>query len=108
MPHLWIVASLLSNFAIIGVEYLNRTSPSLLTSWSRAWPLIFLGQLCLWYSYRHAPALFTAWIVFTIGNSLVRILMAATLLDEPLRLPWIVAAATAMIVGSYCIKQAIG
>lgn len=102
----WWAISLLSNIAIIATEYLNRTSPTLPAAWSRSWPLILMAQAGLWFSYRHAPSLLGAWIVFTIGNSAVRLLMASTVLGEPFRPQWALLGAGLMVAASFCIKRA--
>ena len=102
----WWVISLISNVAIIATEYINRTSPSIGAAVRKTWPLILLAQACLFFSYNRAPSLLAAWIVFTIGNSAMRLTMAATVLDEPLKLKWALAAAALMVAGSYCIKRA--
>lgn len=107
-PYLWVAISLLSNVAIIWTEYLNRQSPSWPAALRYTLPLIVVAQACLWYSYRHAPALLMAWIVFTVGNSAVRLTMAATVLGEPFHGRWAVLAAALMVLGSYCIKRATG
>lgn len=102
----WWAVSLASNVAIIATEYVNRTSPTLWGAWSRTWPLILVAQAGLWFSYRHAPSLLAAWIVFTCGNSAIRLLMAATVLGEPFRAPWALAGAALMVLASWCIKRA--
>lgn len=75
-PHAWIVASLASNVAIIATEYLNRNADGLGAAVSRTWPLIIFAQICLFASFnRHIGAShwFTAWAVFTLGNTAMRI-----------------------------------
>lgn len=102
----WWAVSLISNVAIIATEYLNRTSPTLWAAWSRTWPLILVAQAGLWFSYRHAPTLMVAWVVFTTGNSAIRLLMAATVLGEPFRPQWALLGAGCMVAGSFCVKRA--
>lgn len=102
----WWVVSLASNAAIIRTEYLNRTAPSFPAALVNTWPLILFAQACLFYSYNRAPSLLIAWVVFTTGNSAMRLIMARFFLDEPFRPAWALAAASLMIAGSYCIKMA--
>lgn len=104
----WWAISLLSNVAIIATEYLNRTQPSMQEALVRTWPLIVLAQVCLYFSYNRAPSLLVAWIMFSVGNSAMRLLMAGTVMHEPFHAPWAVAGAVLMMVASYCIKQATG
>lgn len=103
----WWLASLAANAAIITIEYLNRTSvDGLGGTLSRTWWLIALAQSFLFFAYNGAPSLMVAWVVFTIGNSLMRLVMAGTILNEPLSYLWAGAGVAAMSVASYCIKQA--
>ena len=105
---LWAFASLLANATIIATEYLNRTQPTLLAAWSRTWPLILVAQACLYFSYNRAPSLLMAWIVFTVGNSMMRLTMAYLFLKEPFHAQWAVGGALLMALASYCIKKATG
>jgi len=102
----WWLISLVSNVAIIATEYVNRTSPTQLHALRYTWILIVIAQTCLYYSYRGAPSLLIAWVVFTIGNSAVRLAMASTVLGEPFRPSWALLAALLMSAGAYCIKMA--
>lgn len=106
LPIPWWVLSLVSNVAIIATEYMNRQQPTLLEAWARTWPLILVAQACLYFSYNRAPALLTAWIVFTVGNSIIRLTMASTFLGEPFKAHWAVSGAFFMAVASYCVKMA--
>lgn len=71
----WYVACMIANAGIMAVEYINRITPG---GWHNALPktLIFIviAQWSLYHAWVHAPHWFSAWIVFTIGNSLMRIL----------------------------------
>ena len=106
LPVPWWLLSLVSNVAIIATEYLNRKQPTLLSAWGRTWPLILVAQACLYFSYNRAPSLLTAWIVFTVGNSIIRLTMAGTVLGEPFKPHWAFAGAALMAVASYCVKMA--
>lgn len=102
----WWMISLISNFAIITTEYLNRTEPTQYEALKKTFILIVIAQTCLYYSYNGAPSLMMAWVVFTIGNSVMRLGMAGLVLNEPLKLPWAVLACLLMTTGAYCIKLA--
>jgi len=105
-PEVWIAVSLLTNLAVISVECLNRTSPSLLFALSRTWPLIVLAQFGLWYSYRHAPSLLMAWVVFTAGNSVLRLLATGNVLGETFQTRWAILGAGLIACGAFCMKRA--
>lgn len=102
----WWMISLIANFAIITTEYINRTSPTQLDALKKTAILIVIAQTCLYYSYNGAPSLMMAWVVFTIGNSAMRLGMAGLILNEPLKLPWALLAVGLMTAGAWCIKLA--
>lgn len=70
----WWLASLIANVSIIFTEYTNRAHPG---GWTEALPYTFLpivlAQWCLWLSFSGAPHWLTAWAVFTVGNSVMRV-----------------------------------
>lgn len=103
----WWVCSILSNVAIITVEYLNRYSGG--GSWLMAlrftWPLIILAQWCLWRSWSTAPHWLSAWMVFTIGNSLVRVLAVGVFGAGEVAAWWrVLTGITVMMAGSFLLK----
>lgn len=100
----WIAASLMANAAIISVEYLNRTEPTLGSALVRTWPMIILAQVCLYFSWHHAPSLMVAWAVFALGNSMMRLAMVGCILGEPMKTAWTLAGIAAMVGGSYLVK----
>lgn len=70
----WWMASLISNAAIIVVEYLNRNTPGgWLAVLPRTAPLIVVAQWALYTAWHGAPTWMHAWVVFTLGNSCMRI-----------------------------------
>jgi hypothetical protein len=103
MPY-WVLANLLANASIMCVEYLNRTQPDLPAALLRTWPLIVVGQVCLWYSWKHAPSLLLCWAVFSVGNSLMRLALVTSILGEPTRMPWVLGGIGLMFGGSYLVK----
>lgn len=71
----WYLASLLANLCIIVVEYINReTVGGFSQALLRTFPFIFVAQWCLFTAWNGAPHWLTAWVVFAIGNSLMRVL----------------------------------
>lgn len=102
----WWILSIISNAAIITTEYMNRIQPTQLEALRYTWLLILIAQTCLYYSYNGAPSLMGAWVMFTIGNSTMRLAMAGTILGEPLKIHWALLACVLMISGAYCIKLA--
>lgn len=104
----WVFASLMANASIMAVEYLNRwnLSPSFLGTLRYTLPFIVLGQFGLWYSWRHAPHLLAAWLVFTIGNSAMRLTMVALVQREGFAW-WGVVGVALMIGGALVVKEAL-
>ena len=98
--------SLVANFTIAYIEYLNRVVQ--FATFGHAlrvtWPLILVAQCGLFYAWRGAPALMVAWMVFFIGNVTLR-LGTTWAAGEPPNLQ--VAAGLALVVaGALTIKGA--
>lgn len=109
--HLWIAASLLANVAIIATEYLNRGAPdgrNFLGQLLYTAPLILVAQFGLFYSWKHAPAWFVAWIVFTVGNSIMRVVAVWYTHDFEVG-SWALTLGgiMCMLAGSYIVKQGV-
>lgn len=107
-PHLWIAASLLANVAMIANEVINRQSATFGIAIRGTIIPIVIGQMLLWYLFRHAPSLLTAWIVFSIGNSVLRLTASAAVLHEPVDLRWAALAGALMLFAGLCIRKATG
>ena len=77
----WWLASLLSNVCIMVVEYANHLGGA--GSWARTLPRTFvpivIAQWCLYRAYSGAPNWLAAWAVFTLGNSVARVVGVAAL-----------------------------
>lgn len=101
----WIFASLLANVSLISVEYFYRSQADFAAAMSRAWPLIVLGQVGLYFAWHNAPHLLVAWAIFSIGNSLIRLAMVTFILGEPTKIPWALAGISLMFVGGYVVKM---
>ncbi|NJK89144.1 MAG: hypothetical protein HC923_06875 [Myxococcales bacterium] len=106
-PYWWIAASLLANVAMIANEVLNRQSPTFLDAIKVTFIPILIGQVLLWYLFRHAPSsLLTAWIAFSIGNSVLRLTASSVILREPVDLRWATVACFLMLMAGLCIRRA--
>jgi hypothetical protein len=95
----------MANAAIIAVECLNRTQPSLGDAMLRTWPLIVVAQVGLYFTWHHAPHMMMAWVVFSVGNSIMRVVATGSILGEPMKLGWIALGIGLMFAGSFAIKQ---
>jgi hypothetical protein len=69
----WWLPLVVSSCCIQFVEYTNRRAES----WQAALPVtivpIIISQWGLFYGWRYAPAMLTAWAMFTLTNSILRI-----------------------------------
>lgn len=83
---LWVFALMLSNVCIAAIETLNRhaESPNFVRQLAYTGPLILAAQWGLFEGFRGAPAFMVAWCVFTMGNSLVRLVNVQWFVGEPL------------------------
>lgn len=107
----WWAWSLISNACIQATEYLNHTTPDG-AGWSSVlWktaPLIVLAQYGLWASFSNANTLFAAWLVFTLGNAVMRVAMVNTLLGGQVSSwPIVMVGIATMIAGSLLVKQGL-
>lgn len=77
----WWAAATVANVAIITSEYIHRSVPAG-TSWSKimpwALPVYIVGQFFLFKCFSGAPHWLTAWMVFTVGNSIMRVAAVST------------------------------
>ncbi len=105
----WYVASVLANAAIMGVEYINRAMPG---GWLHALPytalLIVVAQWSLYHAWSNAPHWLMAWVVFTLGNSALRVAMVYLLAGHEVG-SWghVLAGSTAMMAGAFIIKEGL-
>lgn len=81
----WWMAGIIANICIAIVEYLNRKGG--FNGFLEALPytiwFIFIAQWGLYTSWRHAPSMLIAWVWFTAGNNIIRLLSAYWLVGEP-------------------------
>ena len=75
------MCSLFANVAIMVSEYLHRSVPAG-TAWieilPKVAPVYIVAQYFLFKTFSGAPHWFTAWMVFTLGNSLMRVIAVQT------------------------------
>ncbi len=104
----WWVASLISNVAIILTEYLNRHATGGWTSvLPQTAPLIILAQFCLFRAFNDAPHWFTAWAVFTVGNSIMRVSAVGLFGEKVGNWPLAAASIAIMMGGAFILKTAL-
>ncbi len=105
----WWIASLISNLAIICTEYLNRTSTG---NWVSVlpytFPLIILAQWCLFRSFNGAPNWMMAWMVFTVGNSIMRVAAINVMAGHEIASwPFAITGVSVMIGGAFLLKSGL-
>ena len=101
----WWVASILANVCIATIEYMNRVGgfPDFGRAVMTTWPLIIIAQLGLFYAWRDAPSFMFAWAFFALGNSILRVISAQYLIQEPSS--WLTLTGVAVIfVGAALVK----
>jgi hypothetical protein len=107
MP-VWVLFSLMSNAAIQWVEYLNRTSTAagFVQQLTWTWPLILVAQWGLFETWRGAPHVLAAWLVFTVGNCVMRLLMSRFILGESFQW-WGLLGVAGMMASAWVVKEAL-
>ncbi len=102
------VFSLVSNGAIIGTEYLNRTATGgWLSVLPQTAPLIIVAQYCLFRAFNDAPHWFMAWAVFTVGNSAMRVLGVGFFGERVANWPLALASIVVMMGGALLLKRSL-
>ena len=100
----WWVWGIVANIGIAVTEYLNRTGK--FGSFLEALPYtalpIVIAQMGLLYAWRGAPSLMIAWVAFTTGNSVLRIINARVFVAEPLTV-WAYVGVGTITLGGYLI-----
>lgn len=93
----------------MAVEYINRVTPG---GWHNALPktvlFIFVAQWALYHAWSQAPHWFSAWIVFSLGNTVMRIVavqLGAS--DEVTHWSYVLAGITLMVGGSLLVKMGL-
>lgn len=104
----WWIASIISNVAIIWTEYQNRNA---LGGWVSVLPItgpaILVAQYCLFRAFNDAPHWFLAWVVFTVGNSIMRVSAVGFFGDKVGNWPLALTSITIMIGAAFMMKTAL-
>lgn len=106
----WWVASLVSNAAIISIEFMNRVAPSDRAYWeqllTRTGIMILIAQWGLFYSWSHGPSWLIVWTAFTLGNAAMRTVAVAATHGGEVGSWWYTLLGVAlMVAGSFAVKQ---
>ncbi len=105
----WIVAGLVANVAINFVEWANRHlgDGNLLSVLPYTIVPIAIAQVALFIGFRDAPHWLMAWVVFTLGNSAVR-LIAVKLTGQPIESwTYVLIGASVMLIGGFILKEGL-
>ncbi len=105
----WWIASLISNVSIILTEYLNRTGDG---NWvsvlPKTLPLIILAQWCLFRAFNGAPNWMIAWMMFTIGNAIMRVIAVNFMAGHEVgNWYYTLCGVSVMIAGSFLVKSGL-
>lgn len=102
----WWMASLLANFSIATLEYLNRTAGfvDFRHALTMTAPFILLSQFGLFYTWRDAPSFMFAWAFFFAGNATMRLVNAQWFVGEPLS-PLTLAGVGVIVAGACLVKM---
>ena len=105
----WYLTAVASSFCIMVVEYVNRGAEG---SFWQTLPYtgvpILLAQWCLFNTWNGAPHWLTAWIVFAVGSSMMRVVAVHLFArQEVISWPIIMSGITVMLVGSQLVKEGL-
>jgi hypothetical protein len=104
----WWIYSLVSNVAIIATEYTNRVATgNWLSVLPTTIPMIIIAQYCLFRTFNDAPHWFIAWGVFTVGNSVARVMGVGFFGESVANWPLAMAAIGVMMAGALLLKRAL-
>ena len=103
---MWIVSSLFANLCVMYLEYTFRTLSPIGASWQylKIALIVAAMQWTWWLTLHYGPGLMTTWAVFTLGNSLLRVISAYWLVKEPPSL-MILGGVVTMFLGALLIKE---
>ena len=81
----WILASLMANVCIAVVELINRSGNygSFASTLRYSFIFILIAQFGLYRSWSTAPSMLMAWLVFTVGNNVLRLISNHYFVGEP-------------------------
>jgi len=81
---MWILSSIAANLCIAVLEYIYRTNSLSAGLALKIVPLVIFMQLMLWHTWRAGPSLMLAWGVFTLGNTVLRVVNTHFMICEPM------------------------
>lgn len=102
---LWMLALVLANVCIAGIEMMNRQAGEnnfLQQLWYTG-PLILVSQFGLYFGFKEAPGFWIASATFTIGNTMIRVLNSYYFVGEPPGY-WTWWGILLMLVGGFAVK----
>ncbi len=105
----WMVWAVIANGAIQWVEYANRHygDDGWVSLLPMTIPFIIVAQYGLFRAFHDAPHWMVAWAFFTIGNSLLRLVLVK-LTGQPVESwPHVLAGVTVMMAGAYWMKEGL-
>ena len=101
----WIVYSILANISIAYVEYINHAADK--PTWLQALPYtavpIIIAQYALYRAFSGASSMFLAWAVFTVGNSLMRVVSVKYMVNQPVNI-YHICGIVGMLASAYVVK----
>ena len=104
----WWVASIISNVAIIFIEYVNRsTDGGIIAALPKTFLPIVLAQVCLFYTFNGAPHWLAAWAFFVVGNSIMRVGAVYYFGDAVSSWAHVMLGITVMLAGSFLLKEGL-
>lgn len=105
----WYAAAVVSSLCIMVVEYVNRhTDGGFIDALPYTVVPIVLAQWCLFHAWSGAPHWLTAWAVFAVGSSMMRVVAVHLFAGhEVSSWPFITAGITVMLVGSQLVKEGL-
>ena len=105
----WYAASLVANVCIILVEFINRGAVG---NFWQTLPYtglpILVAQWCLFTSWSGAPHWMAAWVMFVIGNSIMRVVAVHAFAGHEVGSWWFTTGGILVILcGSLLVKEGL-
>lgn len=100
----WILWSLIANAAIIWIEHIYRFQvPSFWQALPMVLPLVFISQWGLFHVFNSPKHWLMAWVVFTLGNTVMRLVVVAH--SKDVFNLHIVGGTALVLAGAFMISQ---
>lgn len=105
----WWAFAVLANLAVILQEWVFRSSPTYAKALVVTLPFMVLANYCLYRTFSGASAWLLAWVVFTLGNSSMRVASVALTSQHEVR-HWatVILGIAIMLCGAYLLKKGLG